>query len=328
MTAGHSIPARVLIVRLGALGDVTNALACAGALKRARPDVHIGWAVHDLARPLVTGHPWVDSVHLWKRGSGFAGLRAVVGEVRATGYDVVLDLQRILKSAVVARLVGAPRTVGFDRGRAKELSWLLHTERIAPGDPRAPMILQALDFAAHLGATDLAPLRELPRDPQAEEWAEALVSELDSKPIAINVGASKPPNRWVPERFAQLARSLAEGGHPIVLTGGPEDRDWAAAACAAADGARVRDLVGRTSIPQLVALYRRLSLYVGCDTGPMHLAAACDVRCVALFGPADPARTGPFGEGHRVLRAPLREGARPMDGLETDSVLAAVAQVL
>ncbi|QDU69578.1 MurG-like transferase [Planctomycetes bacterium Pla86] len=324
MTAGDSIPARVLIVRLGALGDVTGALACAGALRRARPDLHVGWAVHDLALPLVEGHPWVDRVHLWKRGGGIAGLLSFVGELRAERYDVVLDLQRILKSALVARLCGASRTVGYDRARAKELSWLLHSEHIAPGDRRAPMILQALEFAAHLGATDLTPMRELPREPEAEAWAQALVAELGAAPIAVNVGASKPPNRWVPERFAQLARTLAEHGHSIVLTGGPEDRDWAAAACGAADGARIRDLVGRTSIPQLVSLYRRLSLYVGCDTGPMHVAAACDVRCVALFGPADPQRTGPFGPGHVIVRAPERGGSRPMNGIEVDAVLTAV----
>ncbi|MEO0649425.1 MAG: glycosyltransferase family 9 protein [Planctomycetota bacterium] len=319
----------MLVIRLGALGDVTNALALAGALKRERPDVHIGWAAHDLVLPLLVGHPWVDRVHHWPRARKFAGALDVAREARAEGYDLVVDLQRILKSALLSRLVRAPRTLGYDRGRAKEQSWRLHRERIAPGDPQAPMILQAMEFAQHLGCRDLEPLRELPRDADAEGWADSLLARLGAAPIAVNLGASKPPNRWLPERFAELARAIAalEAG-PVLLTGGPEDRELFAPALEAADGDRIHDLVGRTSIPQMIALSRRLRLYVGCDTGPTHVAAAVGIPCVALFGPADPRRTGPFGSQHRVVSVPADSPSRAMADLSVASALDAVEERL
>jgi heptosyltransferase-1 len=323
------VPARVLIVRLGALGDVTQALACAGALRRARPDLFLGWAVHELAEPLVSGHPWVDRVHRWPRGSGLAGLRRIARELRRERYDLVLDLQRLLKSALLSRLAGAGATLGYDRRRSKEGSWLLHRRRLPAGDPRAPMVLQALEFAAALGCSDLRPLRLLPVEPAAEAWAEARCAEFGAPPIVLNLGASKPPNRWLPERFAIAARELARRtGAPVVLSGGPVDRELFAAALAAADGRTVHDLVGRTTIPQLISLLRRSALYVGCDTGPMHLAAALGRPCVALFGPADPRRTGPFGEGHIVVQAPERHGRRAMSDLGVEVVLEAVQRLL
>jgi len=296
-----AVPARVLAVRLGAIGDVTNALVFATALKEARPDVHVGWAVHPLARPLVEGHPSVDRVHLWRRGGGLSGFARLVREIRAERYDVAVDLQRIQKSAWLARLAGAPRVLGYDRARTKELAWLLTRERLDARGTTRHMVEHYLEFARHLGAPARAPRHLLPADAEAETWAAHLVEELGAAPVVVNLGASKPANRWAPERFGALARALSEDGRAVCFTGGPDDRPAAERARAAA-GAGPRDLVGHTSLPQLVALLRRARLFVGCDTGPMHLAAAVRTPVIALFGPADPARTGPFGPAHLVLR--------------------------
>jgi ADP-heptose:LPS heptosyltransferase len=140
------------------------------------------------------------------------------------------------------------------------------------------------------------------------------------------VGASKPPNRWPAERFTQLVRALRErDSAPLCLCGGPEDRLLFAPVLEAVRGmAGVRDLVGRSSLPELVALERRARLFVGCDTGPMHIAAALGTPVVALFGPADPRRTGPRGAGHRVVRA--ADGA--MASVSSEQVLAAVLEAL
>lgn len=297
--------ARVLVVRLGAIGDVANAVVLASALKERTPDVHIGWAVHALAAPLVRGHPAVDRVHLWDRKGGLTAFRALVHEVRAERYDLAVDLQRILKSAVLARLSGARRVLGFDRRRTKEGSGWLTTERIPPGDPTGHMVTQYLEFATALDAFPREVRHDLPVDAAAEAWAEARVQALGGAPILVNVGASKPANRWLPERFGALARGLTvEPGGPVVLVGGPDDRVIAARAAALA-GKAVHDLVGETTLPQLLSLCRRARLFVGCDTGPMHLAAAVGLPVVALFGPADPRRTGPWspsGSRHVVLR--------------------------
>lgn len=303
--AVQPLPNKVLIVRLGAIGDVVNALAFAEALKAGSPGIEIGWAVHELAEPLVRGHPAVDRVHLWRRGGGVAGFRALVQEVRGAGYELAVDLQRLAKSALLARLSGAPRVLGFDRGRAKEASWLLTREHLAPADPGAHMLEQYLEFARHLGLTAPVPRRRLPVDPEAEAWATSRLEALGAPPIVISLGATKPANRWEPARFGALAAALAADGHPVLLTGGPADipaGELAERAAGSAPG--VENLVARTTLLELSSLLARAHLFIGCDSGPMHLAAAHGTPVIALFGPADPRRTGPYGEPHQVIRVP------------------------
>ncbi len=288
-------------MRLGAIGDVTNALVFAAAVRESFPAVQIGWVVHPLSAPLVVGHPCITRVHVWRRGGGPREAARVVRELRAERYGLAVDLQRIQKSALVARLSGAPRVLGYDRARTKEASWLWTNERVRAQPGSGHMLERYIEVARHLGCAAREPRRELVRDAAAEAWAEALVAELGGAPVLVNLGASKPENRWEPERFGALAQALAAEGVPVCLTGGPDDRP---AATRAGAGARVRDLVGRTTLLELVALARRARLAVSCDTGPMHIAAAVGTPVVALFGPADPARTGPFGAGHIVVRAP------------------------
>ena len=301
-----TLPARVLVVRLGAIGDVVNALVLATALKRHAPRVEIGWAVHGLAAPLVQGHPAVDRVHLWPRSSGLAGFRRMLMEVRERRYGLAIDLQRIAKSAALARLSGAARVLGFDRGRAKEASWLLTGERVAAGDPTAHMVAQYLEFARHLGVPAPQPCFELPADAAAAARAEQIVAALGGAPLLLNLGASKPSNRWAPERFGELAALLARRLElPVAFTGGPTDVEAAARARAAAASAAIADFTGATTLLELAELQRRSRLVVSCDTGPMHLAAAVGTPVVALFGPADPRRTGPYGDRHEVVRVPV-----------------------
>jgi ADP-heptose:LPS heptosyltransferase len=326
------LPASILIVRLGAIGDVTNALVLATAIKDAAPQTRIGWAVHPLAAPLVQDHPAVDRVHLWQRGQGFGEWRRVRDEVRSEGYELAVDLQRLFKSALLARASRAPRVLGFDRSRSKEGSWMLTREHIAVGPKRAHMVDQYLEFARHLGLRDARARHVLPTHPEADAWADAQVQALGGAPWILNLGASKPANRWPAERFGQLAGSLArEVEAPVVLTGGKADRD-AAEAALAAGGSQAVNLAGATSLAQLIALLKRSRLFVGCDTGPMHLAVAQGVPVLALFGPADPARTGPFGDRARVLREPPWELGAPfssaaMESLSVDRVLEAARQL-
>ena len=322
------LPERVLIVRLGAIGDVVNALVVASAIKEARPDVFVGWAVHDLARPLVDGHPDVDRVHLWPRGGGVQGFSGFLRDVRAMRYGMVIDLQRIFKSAMVARLTRVGRIVGFDRARSKELSWLWTREKIEPRDPGAHMVRQYMEFVEHLGLQTAGPVHKFPHDAEASSWADAEVTRIGGAPLVVNLGASKPPNRWAPDRFAELAQRLAaEAESPVVLTGGPGDRDIEADVLRHLHNTGgVTSLVGETSLMQLIELLRRSRLFIGCDTGPMHLAAAVRTPVVALFGPADPGRTGPWGFQHRVVCAPGLSGS--MEDIGVELVLDAVRDQL
>jgi len=335
------LPARVLVVRLGALGDVVNSLVFASALKAAAPEVRLGWVVHEQALPLIEGHPAVDQVHLWPRTSGLLGFLSTVRELRRERYGLAVDLQRLAKSALLARLSGAARVLGADRRRTKELAWLLYKERLPAGDPDAHVLPLYLEFARHLGVPADAPLHAAPADPLAARWADELCAELGVAPLVLHVGASKPANRWPAERFGALAAGLArDPGGPVLLVGGPEDRERAQAALAASAGAAgVQACAGDWSLPQLSALLARARLYVGADSGPLHLAAARGATCLALFGAADERRTGPFGARHVVLRespacAPCRKRRCPrarhdcMLDLEAERVLQAARELL
>ncbi|MDF1799106.1 MAG: glycosyltransferase family 9 protein [Planctomycetota bacterium] len=340
-----SLPPKVLIVRLGAIGDVVNALTLAKALKDLPQPPHIGWVVHDLARPLVEDNPLVDRVHVWSRGSGLAGYRGLIRELRSAGYGLAVDLQRLAKSALVARRSGAQRVLGWDRARSKEGAWLLVKERIQPGDPQDHMVRHYGAFAAHLGAQPTGPRGVLHPGREAEAWAAELLQGTGAAPVVLNLGASKLPNRWPAERFGELAAGLAADGLPVVLAGGPADREAAATALEVATAsagpgsAPIQDLAGATSLRQLAALLDRAALFVGCDTGPMHMAVAMGCRVVALFGPANPRRTGPFpgdAAGQRILQHlpdAASHGGKPWraartDAITTQEVLAAARDLL
>jgi hypothetical protein len=183
-------------------------------------------------------------------------------------------------------------------------------------DTHAGLVLESVSVPGYAGTrwTDVLAGTGLPvrveNDARAAAWAEGRLAALGGAPIVVNLGASKPANRWPPERFGELAARLAAAcGGPVVFTGGPADVEAGRLAERAAAGAPgVASLVGETDLRQLVALCARARLFVGCDTGPMHVAAAVDTPVVALFGPADARRTRPYGGGaggvqHRVVRA-------------------------
>ncbi|MEZ6003176.1 MAG: glycosyltransferase family 9 protein [Planctomycetota bacterium] len=317
------LPDRILIVRLGAIGDVVNALTVAAALKDRDPAVRIGWLVHPLARPLVENNPVVDRVHVVPRQGLWKNLGPLRRELRAEGYGLTIDLQRMQKSAVLGRLAGAPRYLGYDRARCKEGAWVWYREHIATGPRREHMVLQYRRFGEYLGCD--APIRHsLPPDRPAERaWCEEWLAPWSGHaPTIVHIGASKPENRWNPERYAELVQGLLErDSGPVLLTGGPGDRADAAPAEAIARGNnRFRSLVGQTDLLQLLTLLRRARLYVSCDTGPMHMAAAVGCPVVALFGPADPCRTGPFGPGNVILRDPPAPATGPLPSASMESV--------
>lgn len=304
MRSTSELPRRILIIRMGAIGDVVNALVLASVLKEHDPEVEIAWAVHGLSLPFVEGHPAIDRCHLWRKGGGFAGFRAFLGELRRERYDLAIDLQRLAKSSAVARLSGARRVLGYDRHRAKEQSWLLTKERIPTADVRRHMVRHYLEFAEYLGVPDPQPIFRFPEFPEAAQWARDFVAPFGDRPLLVNMGASKAARRWSPQRFGQLAAALHERtNRTVLLVGGPDE-------LATADEARAEirsvpgivDMIGTTTLPQLLELLRHVAVFIGGDTGPMHMAVAVGRHVVGIFGPSDASRTGPFGETHTIVQ--------------------------
>jgi lipopolysaccharide heptosyltransferase II len=329
---------RILIVLPGALGDVIRALPLAGRIRRAHPAATIGWVVEPLSEPLLVGHPWLDRVHRFERARGVAGWMAVAREVRASRYDVTLDLGRSAKSALLAAASGAGRRIGFARTDAREGAWLLATERLAPQGVERSKLEQFLAFGEHLDVRDdkidfgLAPTRE---DDQA---AAALVGELPAPIVAACVGSSCPSRRWWPEETAAVLDALTtRAGTSAVVLGAAADVAFGDAVVARTRS-RVRNLAGRTTLRELAAVLARARLAFGPDSGALHLAAALGVPVVSLWGATSALRSAPFRSERWVVsgRAPCSPcfltscpiGRVCMRAIEVDDVTATAARAL
>jgi len=329
---------RVLIVLPGALGDVIRALPLLGRLRRGRPEARIGWAVEPPSAPLLTGHPWLDRLHVFERPQGLRALAPFLRSIRAERYDVALDLGRGLKSALVGRASGARERIGFAPADGREAGWLLATRRLAPQGPERRKLEQFLAFADVLGLPP-APIEfGLVPTPAENREAEALTAGLEGRLVAACVGSSCPSRRWFPDRTAAVLRELrARHRTSAVLLGTGADASFALATLREVDGG-VRDLVGRTNLRQLLALLARAELAFGPDSGALHLAAAVGTPAVSLWGATSPERSTPFGSEGRSVggKAPcapcfLREcpiGRVCMREIPVDVVVARSAAVL
>lgn len=292
------IPAEnIALVKLGAIGDAVNSLPFVNRLRRGYPEARITWIIGPPALALLSGHPAVDEFLSFdsKRWSTWP---AFLHDLRARRFDLVIDLQRITKSGLIARASGSAQRLGFDRARCKEVSFLFTNLKIPPNAQAGVTVEQYLEFAEYLGLSPSVPRWDLP----VEEFEAPRTGEMR---IVVNVGASKPANRWPADRWARLCRRLVEEvGATVHLIGGAGDR---AAVQAVIDraGVGLHDQAGRLSLKQSAGLIRSARLFIGGDTGPLHIAAALGTPCVALFGAADPRRTGPFGGSRGVVSQPV-----------------------
>ena len=293
---------RILVVRLSSLGDVVHTIPVAAALRRARPDAQIDWLVEERYRELVQLVPAVDHAIFARAegGAGWGGLTCVVRQLRASRYDVALDLQGLLKSAALAWLSGAGRVIGFEPAHLREpwARWM-YTETPKIGRP-VHVIEKNLTLAASLGAC-------------SEEW-EFPIDERSSATVAldllglqpaqafalINPGSSWSSKCWPPERYGALAAQLSsKEGLRSVVSWGPGEEARAQAVADASSGTAV--LTPPTSVADLVALARAASIMVSGDTGPLHIAAAVRTPVVGVYGPSDPRRNGPWGAEDAVV---------------------------
>lgn len=344
---------RLLVVRLGAMGDVIHGIPAIAALRRAMPRLQVGWLIEERWSELLCAHPLermqprseskplVDWVHVsnfrdWRNdlasGLTWYDMRGCLREVRAMKYDIALDLQGAIRSATAARLSGAKTRIGPSEPREGPAR-MLYTRAVA--SQGAHVIEQAMSLASAVAGEDLAyEPPAFPQDPATESWADRFHSSIGWKPLAIvNPGAGWGAKCWPVESYGAVAKALAERGMSVVINHGPQEEQLAQG---------VRDSSAGTAKPmkcsvgELIALSRRASLFVGGDTGPMHLAAALDVPVVALFGPTRPERNGPYATRSVVLRSPdsLDNSSHthvPDEGLqsiEPQSVIAAADELL
>jgi len=296
-------PPRFLIVRLGSLGDVIHAIPAVAALKHRYPGGTIDWVVDPRYADLVRLVTVVGSVYPFDpRGAlsaltAWRRLRAArFGAQGRTGsgheYDAVIDLQGLLKSAVLARSVGARRTIGFSRRHLREpMARFFYSETIDPGDA-AHVIQKGIGLMRAVGVDD--PSIAFPVAVPRSTAADAVAARVGSSGyVLINPGAAWPNKRWPPERFGALAAAIRERrGLRSVVLWGPGEEAAASAVVAASGGAA--EQAPATSITDILAIAKGASLMVSGDTGPLHIAGAVGTPIVALFGPTRAERNGPW----------------------------------
>jgi len=289
---------------------VLHALPTLEALRTLYPTGNLTWLVESAFAPVLENHPALNEVWQAPRlrpgrlflGDNPALLSALIRRLWQNRFDLVIDLQGLLKSAVWVSLARSPRKLGYDRTR--EGSYRVLTERVPPFDPEAHAVLRYLNLAHYLGAPENPPRFRLGLGAETEV-SHLLPEDRGRGLVVLHPGTRWPSKLWPAKSWAGLASWLSRGrGFRVALTGSPADRDLAAKILAQMREPAL-DLTGRTSLAELAAMLRRAAFVVTTDTGAMHLAAALGVRTVALFGPTAPWRTGPFGAGHEVVRLDL-----------------------
>jgi heptosyltransferase I len=310
---------RILIVRLSSMGDVIHALPAAAMIRAAFPHATLGWLIEErwtellctLSYPRAGARspqrPLVDHIHpvklkAWRRTlyspQTWEQIAAGLSDLHAIHYQAAVDLQGAVRSAVLARWSGAPSVYGANHTRENIASMWYTRDVLTRG---THVVEQACSIAeAVIGERRPIPAAQLPCDPISESAVDLRLHNLGIRDFVIlNPGAGWGAKQWPAERYGEVARIFAGHGFSPVINYGPGEQELAASAESAAEGSAIA-----LSLPisELVALTRRARLFVGGDTGPMHLAAALKIPVVALFGPTDPARNGPFATQNIVLR--------------------------
>jgi ADP-heptose:LPS heptosyltransferase len=335
--------AKILFIRASAVGDVFNTLPTVEALRAAYPQARIAYLVDERSVDLVAGHPAVDRTHFFPRKKWLSFLKnplrwwtllseawRFASELRRERYDVSVDLQRNLKGGLLTALAGARLKVGLAPPFTMEGNQFFNKIRVKPAPEAVHFAEHFLAMARHLGAGPGHPAFRLPAAPESARRVEGFLKEGPSGPFAVihpGTSAYGRLKRWPPERFAQLAKRLGEElGLRSVVAWGPGERPVAESVAQGSAGQAVVSLETR-SLLDLAELIRRAELFVGCDSGPMHLTGAVGTPCVALFGPKDPAVYGPYRHPHcRIVQPPGGRG--PTEGIGVESVFDAAASLL
>lgn len=306
MTAALPRDARLLVVRMGALGDIVHALPVLAALRAHRPDVVVDWLVDaryagvlelvdGVARRVVVRARADTADDSSVRFAGVAGMGRAIAWLRRQGYAAALDLQGLIKSAVFARGSGADRVLGFERAALRETAaaWC-YTEPVAVND-RGHVLFKNLAMLTPLAVPSAGvvfPWQAVPSPAVDLVAADARVQRAGGF-VLLNPGAAWENKRWPVEHFGALARELGQRhALPSVVAWGPGEKDRADAVVAHADGQALAS--PPTALADVLALARAARLCVSGDTGPLHLAASVGTPLVGLFGPTRPERNGPW----------------------------------
>ena len=285
----------ICILRLSAIGDVCHATAAVQAIQKHNPDIKITWIIGKLEQALLDGLPDIQFI-VFDKSKGKQAFHQLKQDLNGQSFDVLLHMQVAFRANWASRLIKAKHKIGFDSHRAKELHSLFINERIK--SQKAPHVIEGFyAFAEQLGVpeTELNDLHwNIPVSEIDYEFADEHLP-ANSRILVIAAASSKAERNWLPERYAQLADYASAKGFRVILCGGPAklDRELADQITQYTE-TPITDLVGKTTLKQLLACLKNASLVLAPDTGPAHMAVTQGTPVIGLYAHSNPQRTGPY----------------------------------
>jgi lipopolysaccharide heptosyltransferase I len=297
-------PERICIIKPSALGDVVQTLPIVPVLKEKYPRAKITWVINAGLEDLVQHHPDIDDVILYHRKGSWRAQWEMAKKLRAHRFDLVLDLQGLLRTGLMALATGAKLRVGLET--AREGSSFAYHHQIPDTSKHVPANLRYWRVAEALGNLDLQAKTTIPVPQNVSEKIRQLLAPLPGKVMGIQAGARWVTKRWPVEKFAQVAqRAMEQHSASVVLIGSRDEADLAdelAGKLTKANTAgRILNLCGRTNMQELISLVQQIDVLLTNDSGPMHLAAGLGTPVAGIFLCTSATRSGPVGTGHQTI---------------------------
>lgn len=296
--------ASILIVLLGAIGDVVRGSGVASEIKRQRPDIKITWLVEPSSSGIISRCGAVDEVIIFDRQRWIRGFFDATRMLKSRRFDAVLDMQRHFKSGCFSLLSGAPFRVGFHRRNSKEFNWLFNNRRIREVPDSVNKGVHYLAFLEAIGLKEPErPSFSLKGEPLPDDLS-AEIAGVGSQAVGLVLGSTWETKDWLKEGYSQLIdRILSLDNTQVLLLGDSSRKELGDALSGRERDRKVVNLAGRTTLGELISVISKTSLCVGPDSGPGHIAAAVGVPYVSIFGPTSPERTAPMGNLHLAVRS-------------------------
>ena len=299
MLGQMTAPKNLCLLRLSAIGDVCHAVAMVQQIQAQYPTTKITWVIGKIEASLLKDLPGVEFV-IFDKKAGLQGYLDLRRTLKGRHFDVLLHMQVALRASIASLCIPAKIKIGFDRLRAKEGQWLFTNQKIAP--QKNPHVLDGfLGFSQALGIKPQAPSWNMPIIDEDQLWASQIISS--DKPIAIiSPAASKAERNWHSEGYAKTADHLIERGFDVIICGGPTTTEkLLAEEINTLSKYSLNNLVGKTSLKQLLAILKLAHVVIAPDTGPAHMAVTVGTPVIGLYAHSNPLRTGPYNSQQYVV---------------------------
>ena len=310
----------IAVVKLSAIGDIVHALPVASALRKGYPKSRLTWIVEGKGREIVDGNPDLDEVIVfektrWLKEFPYPHRTILVvwnvirfaHRLHRAHFDLVIDLQGLIKSGVLTWLTGSDTRIGFSADCCRESVNARFTNlHVTPRQEDVHIIDQCLSLVRELKADTDKKQFKMHIPEKAQEYIENFLKKKeltkDKSLVIINPGAAWETKQWGVENYAQLAdRLIGDLGVEVIFLWGPSELDIVKSIQKKMQQQAVRACP--TTLKQSMALMQRAQLFVAGDTGPLHIAAALNIPCVGIYGPSSPERNGPYGKMHKVVQS-------------------------